>query len=65
MMARRLRACFAFAPGAATACAPGQLSREDEPHQPFGVEIKLPVKPRFARGSDVGSVALGSVRGFF
>lgn len=34
-------------------------------HQPFRVEIKLPVKPGLARGSDVGPVALAGVGGFF
>ena len=34
-------------------------------HQPRGVKIRLPVEPSFARGSDVGPVALAGVGGFF
>jgi hypothetical protein len=34
-------------------------------HQPCGVKIRLPVEPRFARGPDVGPVALAGVGGFF
>ncbi len=41
----------------------GRTGLVDE-HQPFRVEIKLPIKPGLARGSDVGPVALAGVRGF-
>ena len=42
----------------------GCASLVDE-YQPCGVKIQLPVEPSFARGSDVGPVALAGVRGFF
>jgi hypothetical protein len=41
----------------------GCASLVDE-HQPCGVKIRLSLEPSFARGSDVGPVALAGVGGF-
>jgi hypothetical protein len=46
------------------ACHLGRGAGLVDEHQPFWVEIQLPVKPGLPRGPDVGPVALAGVSGF-